>query len=336
MRPATALLFALAFIAGAAAQDHPAQYPDSIGPFAGDWEGLWTVGEDKHPWINAQVIPRGQGAYEVVFTRKLYARAPVFRTVAAQVQGDRLVFDDGEYYGEIKGDSFTGGRRGDKQREFSLQRYTWESPDLGAKPPRNAIVLFDGSDVDEWNKPPSGKFWDIVPGNVLQANPDLGYIETERAFTDVKLHMEFRLPLLPEKRGQSRGNSGVFLQRYFEVQILDSYGLPGYWNECGAIYQVSGPSVNMCAPPLQWQTFDIDFRAARFNRKGELTENPRMTVIHNGVAVQKDIEIPHGTSGDAFKQPVAPPQQPERIRLQAHNNQVQFRNIWVVDLADKR
>jgi hypothetical protein len=90
----------------------------------------------------------------------------------------------------------------------------------------------------------------------------------------------------------------------------------------------------MCAPPLQWQSFDIEFRAARYDKQGYLVENPRMTVVHNGVPVQTDFEMPHGTSGDAKKKPVAPPKEPDSIRLQTHNNSVQFRNIWVVDLAD--
>ncbi len=333
MRFIAALLMSVALVAGAAEEEKPASYPDSMGPFAGDWEGLWSSGEGKHPWIGAQVIALGQGAYDVVLTRKLYARAPLFKKVAAKEEGDTLVFDDGEYYGKIQGDAFTGGRRGEKPGEFALERYTWASPNLGAKPPKKAIVLFDGSGFDEWRRFPKGKSWDILPGNVLQADPDVGYIETEREFSDAKLHIEFRLPFLPEKRSQERGNSGVFLQRYFEVQILDSYGLPGYWNECGAIYQISAPRVNMAAPPLQWQSYDIEFRAARYDRKGRLVENPRMTVVHNGVPVQNDIEMPRGTSGDFKKKPVAPPEEPNCIRLQAHKNRVQFRNIWVVDLA---
>jgi hypothetical protein len=331
IRSAAALSIFFAFMAGAAQEDELAFYPDSIGPHAGDWEGLWTKGEDKHPWIGAQVIALGDGEYEIVLTRKLYARAPLFKIVAAQENDDALVFDDGEYFGEIRGDAFTGGRRGNKPGEFSLEHYSLEPNTLGMKPPENAIVLFDGTNLDEWERLRSGKSWEIIPGNALQANPDVGYIETVRDFTDVKLHIEFRLPFLPEKRAQERANSGVFLQRYFEVQVLDSYGLPGYWNECGAIYQISAPRVNMCAPPLQWQSYDIEFRAARYDEEGTLVENPRMTVVHNGVPVQTDIEMPRGTSGDAKKKPKAPPQSPDCIRLQAHKNRVQFRNIWVID-----
>ena len=328
------LVLIASFAAGAVQDEAAAQYPESIGPFAGDWEGLWASGEDKHPWIGAQVIPQGGGQYRVVLTRKLYTRAPLFREAKARAQNGVLVFDDGEYYGMIKNGVFTGGRRGGKPGEFSLERFTLESPTMGMAPPANAIVLYDGSGLDEWKVSNSGKTWETLPGGVLQANPKVGYLETEREFKDVKFHLEFRLPFLPDKRGQERANSGVFLQKFFEVQILDSYGLPGYWNECGAIYQISGPRVNMCAPPLQWQTFDIEFRAARFDERGERIENAYMSVVHNGVPVQTNIEMSRGTSGSAKKKPVDPPKDPERIRLQAHGNRVQFRNIWVVDRAE--
>jgi len=335
LRLSTTIMIILAVSSGAARGEESALYPNSIGPYAGDWEGLWNRGEDKHPWIGAQVIALGDGAYEIVLTRKLYARAPLFRTVAAHEEGDALVFDDGEYFGAIRAGVFSGGRHGKKPGEFTLERYTLQPDTLGMEPPENAIVLFDGTNLDEWEGLRSGKSWEILPDNVLQADPDVSYMETVRNFTDLTLHIEFRLPFLPEKRGQERANSGVFLQRLFEVQVLDSYGLPGYWNECGAIYQISAPRVNMCAPPLQWQSYDIDFRAARYDNQGNLVENPRLTVVHNGVPVQTDIEMPRGTSGDAKKKPKAPPQSPDCIRLQAHKNRVQFRNIWVVDRAGR-
>jgi hypothetical protein len=333
IRPAAALIVLLSLMSIVAQADALDEYPESIGPFAGDWEGLWSSGEDKHPWIGAQVVALGNGEYEIVLTRKLYARAPHFKTVAAQEKSGALVFDDGNYYGLIKGDTFTGGRR-EKPGEFTMGRYQRASETLGLQPPENAIVLFDGSGTDEWEPGKNDMTWKILPGGVMQASPAAGDIVTKRKFTDVRLHLEFRLPFLPEKRGQSRANSGVFLQRFFEVQILDSYGLPGYWNECGAIYQISGPRVNMCLPPLQWQAYDIEFHAARYDADGNLVEYPQMTVMHNGVYVQKDIEMPHGTSGDFKKKPVDPPKEPDSIRLQAHGNHVQFRNIWVVDMAN--
>lgn len=314
----------------------PLQAAETGDPFLGDWKGRWTAGEDKHPDIAAQVVPLGSNQYQVVLLEALYQRVPPDAIITATSSEGVLRFDDGFFFGEIKNDQFNGGRRGDKPGTFILEHFFLKSPSMGAPPPENATILFDGSGFDAWGRFPKGSGWDILDGGILQANPNLGTIETRRKFGDCRLHLEFRIPLLPEARGQERGNSGVFLQYYYEVQILDSYGLPGYWNECGAIYRISAPYVNMCLPPLQWQTYDIDFRAARFDDAGKLQENVRITVLHNGVAVQKDQEIPHGTSGDAKKPPVSPVKHPGAIRLQSHKNQVQFRNIWVVDLNENR
>lgn len=319
------------------AEDTDAVLPlyETSDPFMGDWKGLWLSGEDKHPDLTAQVIALGGDQYQVILAEALYQRVPPTAVLTATRTADTVQFDDGFFYGEIKEGLFVGGRRGDKAGEFRLEPFHLVSPTMGARPPENGMYLFDGSGFDAWARFPRGSSWDILPDGVLQANPVIGTIETRQKFGDCRLHLEFRLPLLPEARGQERANSGVFLQHYYEVQILDSYGLPGYWNECGAIYRISAPSVNMCLPPLQWQTYDIEFRAARFDAAGTLTENARMTVLHNGVVVQKDVEVLHGTSGDAKKPPVSPPQEPGAIRLQSHKNRVQFRNIWIVDLTEK-
>jgi len=328
-------LFAITLIFALVTACNAVQAVETDDPFMGDWKGLWQSGEDKHPTLAAQVIPLGNRQYQVTLLEALYQRVPPDAVITATGDGTVLRFDDGFFFGEIQGDQFSGGRRGDKPGTFLLQRFNLMPPSLGAQPPEGAIVLFDGSGFDAWGRFPKGSGWDMLEGGILQANPNLGTIETRRKFGDCRLHLEFRVPLLPEARGQERGNSGVFLQHYYEVQILDSYGLPGYWNECGAIYRVSAPYVNMCLPPLQWQTYDIEFRAARFDEAGNLFENARITVLQNGVAVQKDQEIPRGTSGDAKKPPVAPVKDPGSIRLQSHKNQVQFRNIWVVDLTAK-
>ncbi len=310
-------------------------YPEAPSPFMGDWVGKWTAGEERQPDIAAQVIAMGNNEYQAVIVRQIYARTRPFVAITGHVAGDVLRFDDGFFYGQIAGDRFTGGRRDDKNSAFEMERFVLTPPALGAAPPAGAIVLFDGSGFDEWGRFPRGASWDIIDDSILQANPDVGYIVTERSFRDCKLHLEFRTPFLPEARGQSRGNSGVFLQHYHEVQILDSYGSSGYWDDCGAIYQISAPYVNMCLPPLQWQTFEIEFRAARFDESGDVRENARMTVVHNGVIVQKDHEIPHGTSFSARSAPQPPVKEPLPIRLQAHRNRVQFRNIWIVDQSDE-
>ena len=118
---------------------------------------------------------------------------------------------------------------------------------------------------------------------------------TKRTFEDFHLHIEFRLPLLPDHTDQKRGNSGVIIEefQFFEVQVLDCYGLPGYYDECGAIYQIAPPKVNMCLMPLQWQSYDITYRAPRINRQGKLTKPPMITVDHNGVLIHKNLELPY-------------------------------------------
>jgi hypothetical protein len=312
-----------------AEDSNPANYPEGFVPFIGDWVGKYVVGEEKHPDVAAQVIALGNDEYQIVLSPKLYARTPVMLDIVGKLSDGTVKYDDGYNWGEINEDVFWGGKRDEDTSTFHLTPYKLESPTLGAKPSKRAIVLFDGSGFDEWARFPKGTSWDILEGGILQASPKLGSIETARKFKSCRLHLEFRLPLLPDQRGQGRGNSGVFLQNFYEVQVLDSYGLPGYWNECGAIYQISAPYVNMCLPPLQWQTYDIEFHAAKFDRNGNLIENARMTVVHNGTIVQKDQEIPHGTSYDGKKPPCPPVKGAQPIHLQAHNNCVQYRNIWI-------
>jgi hypothetical protein len=140
--------------------------------------------------------------------------------------------------------------------------------------------------------------------------------------------MEFRTPFEPNNRGQGRGNSGVYLQAQHEVQVLDSYGLAGENNECGGLYGVSRPIVNACAPPTVWQTFDIEYRPARFNEERGVGEAARMSVWHNGILIHDNVELPGGAPDQPGPLPVGP------ILLQDHGNPVQYRNIWVVEEQD--
>ncbi len=141
------------------------------------------------------------------------------------------------------------------------------------------------------------------------------------------MHLEFKLPYMPAARGQARGNSGCYLQGRYEVQILDSFGLEGKNNECGGIYEIKDPDVNMCLPPLAWQTYDIDYTAARYDASGGKTANARITVSHNGVVIHDNVELPRATRAA----PVKEGPEPGPIYLQDHGNPVRFRNIWVVE-----
>ena len=172
-------------------------------------------------------------------------------------------------------------------------------------------MLFDGTNVDHF---PGAKMTD----DHLLMVPATGKDD----FQDFILHVEFRLPFMPTAREQGRGNSGVYLQNRYEVQVLDSFGLEGADNECGAIYKFQAPSINMCYPPLAWQTYDVDFTAARFDGQKK-TQNARVTIEHNGVKILDDYEIPDKTPGGADTE--APGRGP--FALQNHGNPVVFRNM---------
>ncbi len=188
-----------------------------------------------------------------------------------------------------------------------------------------------GSDV-KWKwinaHDPSGDKvkWSLVDG-AMEVKGGTGNIVTQGKFKDFKLHIEFRTPFMPAARGQGRGNSGVYLQGRYEIQVLDSYGLEGRDNECGGIYQVGAPMVNMALPPLQWQTYDITFRAPRFDAGGSKTEDAVVTVVHNGVTIHDRRKLP-GPTGGAMD---GNESEPGGIYLQDHGNPVQFRNIWLVE-----
>lgn len=199
-------------------------------------------------------------------------------------------------------------------------------------PPPGAIVLFSGKDLDDWTridgKSPAG--WKIVNG-AMEVVPGTGNIITRQRFAGAfHLHVEFRVPYMPQAKGQARGNSGVYVQGRYEVQILDSYGLKSEKNDCGAIYGVAAPLVNACKAPTVWQSYDIYFHAP-VCENGKKKEPARTTVYHNGIKIHDNVRIPidnttAGLGGD--------PCTPGPIMLQDHGNPVQFRNIWLMPLKD--
>ncbi len=304
-------------------------FPAKADPFVGDYEGRWTGDVKVDPAVAAQVIALGGDRYQIRIVSKLDMRCPPIAIVEAWSKRGRISFETGGTRAEIRGDRIVGKDR-DGKVTVEMKKVTRLSPTLGAAAPEGAIVLFDGSNFDAWLDP---KGWELLDDAVMMVTPKGGYLESKEQFTDVKLHVEFRNSFMPRARGQDRSNSGVFVQDIYEVQVLDSYGLEGYYNECGALYKVAAPMVNVCAPPLQWQSFDIEFRAARFDAKGELSENARITVHHNGVLIHNDQELWWITAWTEEERLKPPPREPGRIKLQAHNNYVQYRNIWLVDLA---
>jgi hypothetical protein len=201
----------------------------------------------------------------------------------------------------------------------SLNKIVRESPTLGAKPPEGAKVLFaDQNDLDKWEKAHVDDRGFLAAGT-----------KTKDKFGDCTLHIEFFLPFKPLGRGQDRGNSGVYLQDRYECQVLDSFALKGENNECGGFYQQHAPSVNMCFPPLQWQAYDIDFTAAKFDGAGKKISPARVTMRHNGVVIHDNIELQKPTPGGGLSN--KDNTDPGPIQLQGHGNPVFFRNVWIVE-----
>lgn len=196
-------------------------------------------------------------------------------------------------------------------------------------PPESAVVLFNGSDLSNWTSRDGGAPGWAVEDGVMAVVPRTGDIMTTERFTDHFLHLEFMTPDMPEATGQAKGNSGVFLQGRYEIQVLDSYGIavPGM-GDCGAIYNQFAPLVNACKPPLEWQSYDVIFRAPRLNDDGEIVENTRVTVLQNGLVILNNV-ILSGTTGANIGGGVG---DPGPLLLQDHGNLVKFRNIWAVPL----
>lgn len=192
---------------------------------------------------------------------------------------------------------------------------------VGALPLPGAVILFDGKSNAAWNNP-----WKVKDGLLHVSGGDT---TTKQEFQDFVLHVEFRVPLMADAKGQGRGNSGVYLQNRYEVQLLDSYGIakPGK-GDCGAIYAQSAPLVNGCAKPEEWQAYDIFFRGARFGADGKKTANATVTVLQNGVLIQNNTPIPEPTGGAAGSDE----SKPGAIRLQDHGCAYGFRNIWILPL----
>ncbi len=206
-------------------------------------------------------------------------------------------------------------------------------PGNAAEAPSDAIVLFDGTDLSEWEGEDGPPAWEVRDG-VLTVVPETGTLRTKRAFGDVQLHLEWRTPTEIVGEGQGRGNSGVYLMDLYEVQILDSYDNRTYSNgQAGSIYKQFIPEVNASRPPGEWQSYDIIFSAPRFDTSGALVRPATMTVLHNGVLIQNHVTLlgPTAYRGEPeYKAHAAN----LPLTLQDHTNPVSFRNIWVRELED--
>jgi len=283
----------------------------------GEYVGQADLGDGKKTY-GVQLVALGQGKY--LATRYTGGLPGGGAVKASRIEGAgetkdgvvTITFDGST--AQVAGQSIK--IKTDKLAEAGeLKRIERTSPTAGAKPPQGAVVLFDGSSADAFQG-----------GRMTEDKLLMEGVTSKQKFGSGTLHIEFQTPFQPNDLGQKRGNSGCYLQGRFEVQILDSFGLLGKNNECGGIYTIRDPDINMCLPPQAWQTYDIDFTAAGYDAAGMKTTNAKITVRHNGVIVQENVELPKITTAAPVKE--GPEDGP--LYLQNHGNPVRFRNIWFV------
>jgi len=313
---AVLVIFGLSVVPCQAADKYPtftdaaAAGPDF--PIQGEYKG--TIGEKTK--LGAQVVALGEGQFDAVLYQKGLPGAGFEGgkiTLKGEAKEGVLTFTGEKVSGTIKEGVFSG--TGADQTPFTMQKILRESPTLGAKPPEGAIVLFDGKTADQWEN-----------GRLQESNLLAVGTRTKQKFKNYTLHLEFRTPFMPTARGQARGNSGLYLNDLYEFQILDSFGLNGENNECGGYYSLTKPAHNMCLPPLSWQTYDVDFRMAKFD--GGKKHAPAVaTVKLNGVVIHDSYDIVRANGGGGSTDESVP----GSIFLQDHSNPVNFRNIWIIE-----
>lgn len=296
-----------------------------------------------NPLIAAQVYREGN-EYKVVIYPDLWRRAQPYVKFNANANLDKIEFDQGgwnAFKGTISKNEITGvaiysTKEGKKSAPMKLSKIKRKSPTLGKRPPKGAIKLIDGKSFDEWvatNGQPIR--WEIVGDGSVKVSDTVSKwvdIATKKKFKNIRLHVEFMTPDERSKPlGQGRGNSGVFVGG-FEVQVLDSFGSEGLWNECGALYKYLPPQINASLPPEKWQTYDIEYHSPVFEN-GKMVKFPRITVFHNGMKIHGDVELREATAnGSAYRSITGMKDEPFSIRLQNHMNPVKYRNVWVQEI----
>jgi hypothetical protein len=324
----TLVLILMPVLFASAAEKPRAVFTDlkEAGPdFAVQGEYVGKVKTDEgESTEGVQVIALGDGKFRAVAYHGGLPGAGWDKSETIQVDGKTadgtttFAVEDAGVSGVLK-DGMIVVQGADGGTIGKLKKVLRKSPTLGAKPPAGAVVLFDGKTAENFQ---GGRM--TKDGLLMQG------ATSKQRFGSFTAHLEFCTPFMPNDRDQGRGNSGFYAQGRYEVQILDSFGLEGLDNECGGLYGVARPKVNMCFPPLSWQTYDVDYTAAEY-KDGKKVRGATMTVRHNGVEIHKDIELPRATTAA----PVGEGPELGPIFLQDHGCPVRFRNIWVVETTGK-
>ncbi|HOC69156.1 MAG TPA: DUF1080 domain-containing protein [Candidatus Hydrogenedentes bacterium] len=298
----------------------------------GNYQGAFTSPDWSSRYIRAQVVALSEVAHRAV----LFIGVDEASAARLEIKGrtrdgiaefkDTLTLDSlggaHAFEARIEGETLTGTlkKEGALPAAFALKRVFLQPPTLGMAPPEGAVLLFDGSNTDLWERWPNT--WCLGGDGSMEVCGS--NFKTIAEYGGGTYHLEFRTPFMPRESGQGRGNSGVYVLGRYEVQVLDSFGSEPKDNLCGGIYQFAVPAVDAVLPPLQWQTYDITFTAPEFDTAGNKIKNARIHVLHNGLLIHDDVELASGTPGGISDQEAAA----GSLLLQDHGNPVRFRNIW--------
>jgi hypothetical protein len=305
----------------------PITDPAKVDNYTGEYTGEFVVDGKKGEGL-AQVIAEGKGQYRAVLMRGLWKTAKDLKQIRIELTGK--IDADGNV--PLEGKGWKGTLIGRKTLVAKADKGSFDgkwtvrkSPTLGAKPPKGAIVLLPFTpgkkpSMDEW----ANKRWIPLSNGAMRVGRGSNF--TVRKFGSTKLHIEWRCPYEPTRRGQGRGNSGVYTQKRYEVQVLESFGLASKSNDAGSIYKVANTKINASLPPLQWQTYDIEFTNAVIV-DGKVKTPPLMSVQHNGIQIHKDQPMPGKTTAAAASGLTVK----DSLMLQDHGNKVEYRNIWIVE-----
>jgi hypothetical protein len=326
MHRSLSLIVVLALVAGTGVAMAAAP---TEGGVQGLYEGTRTDAAGAHKF-EARVVAWGKGEMKV-YIRETDADGKVAKAdLDGKIDGEALNIKgkagDKEWALALAGEAITGTAGADK---VEMKKVVRLSPTMGAKPPAGAIVLLDSKNFDEMtcskNKDGTDQEWKVAADGGVMI-PKGGMTSKKKFDGSIKMHVEFKNPLMPTQRDQGRGNSGTFLPNGDEIQVLDSFGSPSYkGGGCGGLYRYKDPDAFdvfslASAPPEQWQTYDIEYKVEKAD--GKPTGKPTVTVLHNGIKIHDNAKCEKDARAGS-------------VNWQDHGNPVQYRNIWVVPIEEK-